>query len=310
MNSSTTARPAKHAGIPNDIRNEGWSVAVHNDYRQGGVPHTFWLFTKNDTCVKGEGQTDGQALNQIRLAIGLESVTSPSCGFVPPTPGYAGCTRSFGHDGPCAHHYIGEAPQPTNQELDLQAMQALRNLQEQPLDFDDIARLCHIPPVVWGGTHPVGSDAPKPPVYGYSVDQEIYHGSFTTVEEACQEAWDSGGVEVGGHVWVGVQVAPTQPETYFNILSVDQWLENVSEQNEYAGQHAEGWDSSTCDQQRELAAEVQQVMAAWLDRHNLRPKFWGVGSVQKFVLVSVATEDNKATFAEVKKSTGADEGAA
>jgi hypothetical protein len=25
------------------------------------------------------------------------------CGFVPPTPGYAACTRNKGHDGPCAH---------------------------------------------------------------------------------------------------------------------------------------------------------------------------------------------------------------
>lgn len=25
------------------------------------------------------------------------------CGLVPPTPGYAGCTRDKGHNGPCAH---------------------------------------------------------------------------------------------------------------------------------------------------------------------------------------------------------------
>jgi hypothetical protein len=28
------------------------------------------------------------------------------CGFVPPTPGYAACTRAKGHDGPCAHHEL------------------------------------------------------------------------------------------------------------------------------------------------------------------------------------------------------------
>jgi hypothetical protein len=27
------------------------------------------------------------------------------CGFVPPTPGYAPCTREDGHDGPCAHPF-------------------------------------------------------------------------------------------------------------------------------------------------------------------------------------------------------------
>jgi hypothetical protein len=29
------------------------------------------------------------------------------CGFVPPTPGYAPCTRAKGHDGPCAHDLAG-----------------------------------------------------------------------------------------------------------------------------------------------------------------------------------------------------------
>jgi hypothetical protein len=27
------------------------------------------------------------------------------CGFVPPTPGYAACTRQAGHTGPCAHKF-------------------------------------------------------------------------------------------------------------------------------------------------------------------------------------------------------------
>jgi hypothetical protein len=46
-------------------------VAVHNDYRLGGIAHTFWLFTKGDKCAKGEGLTDADALNSIRGAIGL-----------------------------------------------------------------------------------------------------------------------------------------------------------------------------------------------------------------------------------------------
>lgn len=33
-----------------------------------------------------------------------------SCGFVPPTPGYAPCTRPAGHDGPCAHSFDTDAP--------------------------------------------------------------------------------------------------------------------------------------------------------------------------------------------------------
>ena len=31
-----------------------------------------------------------------------------SCGFVPPTTDYAGCTREKGHTGPCAHEFVQE----------------------------------------------------------------------------------------------------------------------------------------------------------------------------------------------------------
>ncbi len=44
-------------------------VAVHNDYRLSGVLHTFWLFTKGDLAAKGEGTTDAEALDRVRLEI-------------------------------------------------------------------------------------------------------------------------------------------------------------------------------------------------------------------------------------------------
>lgn len=58
-------------GLPDDIRGEGWAVAVHNDYRLKGVHHTFWLFTKGDRNVKGEGHSDAEALNAVRTQLGL-----------------------------------------------------------------------------------------------------------------------------------------------------------------------------------------------------------------------------------------------
>jgi len=51
------------------LRADGWSVAIHNDYRQGGVPHTFWLFTKDGFSVKGEARTDIGALEQVDAEI-------------------------------------------------------------------------------------------------------------------------------------------------------------------------------------------------------------------------------------------------
>lgn len=55
-----------------DLRKAGLTVAVHNDYRQEGVAHTFWLMTAplggQVVAFKGEGATDEDALDQIRAA--------------------------------------------------------------------------------------------------------------------------------------------------------------------------------------------------------------------------------------------------
>jgi len=44
------------------LRQSGWTVAVHNDYKLNGRFHTFWLFTKGGLAIKGEGESDEQAL--------------------------------------------------------------------------------------------------------------------------------------------------------------------------------------------------------------------------------------------------------
>jgi hypothetical protein len=56
------------------FRADGWMVAVHNDYRVNGEAFTFWLLTKGDRCAKGEGRTDLEALNAIRIQ---ERITRP-----------------------------------------------------------------------------------------------------------------------------------------------------------------------------------------------------------------------------------------
>ena len=46
-----------------ELRNMGWMVAVHNDYKIRGVFMTFWLLTHDDgSYVRGEGPTDKAAL--------------------------------------------------------------------------------------------------------------------------------------------------------------------------------------------------------------------------------------------------------
>lgn len=74
-------KPPFDASSPADIRAAGWTVAVHNDYSLNGARHTFWLFTRADPSrtnlpgegryAKGEGRTDAEALDEVRLQIGL-----------------------------------------------------------------------------------------------------------------------------------------------------------------------------------------------------------------------------------------------
>lgn len=45
--------------------------------------------------------------------------------------------------------------------------------------------------------------------------------------------------------------------------------------------NADGWYRSTTAQREELEREVRAVMAAWLDRHDLRPKFWNADEIEE-----------------------------
>ncbi len=49
-----------------ELRENGWRVAVHNDYRINGEDMTFWLMTHRcGLYLKGEGKTDADALAEI-----------------------------------------------------------------------------------------------------------------------------------------------------------------------------------------------------------------------------------------------------
>jgi hypothetical protein len=49
-----------------ELRNQDWYIAVHNDYRLNGKRMTFYLLTHDDgRWVKGEGATDTDALLEI-----------------------------------------------------------------------------------------------------------------------------------------------------------------------------------------------------------------------------------------------------
>lgn len=41
--------------------------------RLDGERYTFWLLTKGDRCIKGEGRSDAEALNQIRAILAKDA---------------------------------------------------------------------------------------------------------------------------------------------------------------------------------------------------------------------------------------------
>ena len=59
------------ASVPDDIRALGWTVAVHSDYRHGAALYTRWIFIQHEKAVRGEGETDRDALNVVRVQLGL-----------------------------------------------------------------------------------------------------------------------------------------------------------------------------------------------------------------------------------------------
>ncbi len=52
------------------MREAGWSVAAHNDYRQDGRLRVFWLFTHpGGRWLKAEGDSDLEAVSQVSSII-------------------------------------------------------------------------------------------------------------------------------------------------------------------------------------------------------------------------------------------------
>jgi len=116
-------------------------------------------------------------------------------------------------------------------------------------------------------------------VFAISTNEENYYGHHDTLENAIDEAVNEYGYE---SFWVGECVDPVQPEELFEVR---QWLELVSESEDYEGEWAEDWNQSTPLQRQELETKVRAVMAEWLDRYKLRPGFFKITNPVKYVVV-------------------------
>jgi hypothetical protein len=71
------------AGALAVFRAMGWTVAVHNDYRQHGRLMTFWLLTHAESgrFAKGEGYTDAEALAAVSRAVQELPALRDGCGL-------------------------------------------------------------------------------------------------------------------------------------------------------------------------------------------------------------------------------------
>lgn len=118
--------------------------------------------------------------------------------------------------------------------------------------------------------------------WSISHDEESFFGVFSSAEEAITEGRKHGERKF----WIGQCVSPTPPENLFCENCIESWINNVVlEHNDYLGEWAEGALETTRKQREELANLIQPVIAAWLDRHNLRPTHFNIDpvSVQKIV---------------------------
>lgn len=96
-----------------------------------------------------------------------------------------------------------------------------------------------------------------------------FYGGFDTREEAILEARDI----YEGSFYVGQLRPPIRPEGIINAADI---LESLANDDDYQGEWAEGWPDASEAQVQELDDEFTRVLAAWLDRHGLRPKWFVV----------------------------------
>lgn len=124
------------------------------------------------------------------------------------------------------------------------------------------------------------------PKFAISWNEENYDSElFDSEDDAVAEAvmsWETENEElVDGKFWIGVADPPRQPETFWDS---DLFFDRVSMQDEYTLECAEDWNKSTVRQRKELDNSIREVIANWLDKHDLRPKFFLVNEAREFTI--------------------------
>lgn len=106
--------------------------------------------------------------------------------------------------------------------------------------------------------------------WGYSTDEEHYHGDSKTKEGAIAEGRaEHPGEEffVGQYQKVKLAICATQV--------IEQLSESAYEQ---AGEAADGWPGATKEQVEDFEERLNDALFAWMSKHGHKPHFFSVAS--------------------------------
>jgi len=112
--------------------------------------------------------------------------------------------------------------------------------------------------------------------YAYSFNEEDYHGPHDTIEDALAEAW-SDSDEDHTHCWIGECAIPDAA----SHLDYDAVIEHITNMEDFSHEWADDWPKTTKEQREELTASLQAAFKAWLDKHDLHPKFFTVKNAKR-----------------------------
>jgi len=111
--------------------------------------------------------------------------------------------------------------------------------------------------------------------YAWSINEEEYHGSEGSREDAIQAAIEDNDLEPGQKVWTGVVVK--EPASYY-LKSARHLIEDMQERAyDDAAEYAENWLTKvTPEQESELELSLHAAINEWAEKHGHQPQFYTV----------------------------------
>lgn len=116
--------------------------------------------------------------------------------------------------------------------------------------------------------------------WGYTHDEQTYHGCYDTPEEAAEE----GALGDDDSEYETVTVGQYRSPEVLGYVDAELVLEHIRCQDDYCLDCADDALECTKEQKSELTTALQETVRLWLDKHNLWPKFGLVDEPLKITL--------------------------